>query len=50
MLRKFLLTLALCLPLAAAAQETPDALVKRVTDEVLAVIGRPLNQLNVRCA
>ena len=38
MLRKFLLTLALCLPLAAAAQETPDALVKRVTDEVLVVI------------
>ena len=38
MLRKFLLTLAVCVPLAAAAQEAPDALVKRVTDEVLAVI------------
>ena len=38
MLRKFLLTLALCLPLAAAAQEAPDALVKRVTGEVLAII------------
>jgi phospholipid transport system substrate-binding protein len=38
MLRKFLLTLIACVPLLAAAQETPDALVKRVTDEVLAVI------------
>ena len=38
MLRKFLLTLALCLPLAAAAQEAPDAMVKRVTGEVLAII------------
>jgi phospholipid transport system substrate-binding protein len=38
MLRKFLLMLSLCLPLAATAQEAPDALVKRVTDEVLAVI------------
>ena len=38
MLRKFLLTLAACLPLVAAAQESPDALVKRVTDEVLAII------------
>jgi phospholipid transport system substrate-binding protein len=38
MLRKSLAILALCVPLAAAAQETPDALVKRVTDEVLVII------------
>jgi phospholipid transport system substrate-binding protein len=38
MLRKLLLTLALCVPFAAAAQEAPDALVKRVTDEVLTII------------
>ena len=37
-MRKFLLILAACVPLAAAAQEAPDALVKRVTDEVLAII------------
>jgi phospholipid transport system substrate-binding protein len=38
MLRKLLVILATCVPLAAAAQEAPDALVKRVTDEVLAII------------
>ena len=38
MLRKILVTVAACVPLLAAAQETPDALVKRVTDEVLAII------------
>jgi phospholipid transport system substrate-binding protein len=38
MLRKFLLVLATCVPMLAAAQETPDALVKRVTDEVLVII------------
>jgi phospholipid transport system substrate-binding protein len=39
MLRKLLAILAAgLLPLAAAAQEAPDALVKRVTDEVLAII------------
>jgi phospholipid transport system substrate-binding protein len=38
MLRKLLVILALCVPLAAAAQEAPDALVKRVTNEVLAII------------
>ena len=38
MLRKILALLALLVPLAALAQEAPDALVKRVTDEVLAII------------
>ena len=38
MLRKILATIAMCVPSAAAAQEAPDALVKRVTDEVLAII------------
>jgi phospholipid transport system substrate-binding protein len=38
MLRKLLFTLAICVPLAAAAQEAPDVLVKRVTNEVLAII------------
>ena len=38
MLRKLFAILATCLPLAVAAQEAPDALVKRVTDEVLAII------------
>jgi len=39
MLRKILVTLAACVPLIApAADEAPDALVKRVTDEVLAII------------
>ena len=39
MLRKLLAILAATLlPFAAAAQEAPDALVKRVTDEVLAII------------
>jgi len=38
MLRKLLMILALCVPFAAAAQEAPDALVKRVTNEVLAII------------
>jgi len=38
MLRKILVTVAACVPLVAAAQEAPDALVKRVTGEVLAII------------
>ena len=38
MLRKFALLLATCVPLLAAAQEAPDAMVKRVTDEVLTII------------
>jgi phospholipid transport system substrate-binding protein len=38
MLRKILAIIAMCVPFAAAAQESPDALVKRVTDEVLAII------------
>ena len=38
MLRKFLFLLLTCVPLAASAQEAPDAMVKRVTDEVLAII------------
>ena len=38
MLRTLAMMLALALPLAANAQEAPDALVKRVADEVLAVI------------
>jgi phospholipid transport system substrate-binding protein len=38
MLRKLLAILATCVPLAVAAQEAPDALVKRVTGEVLAII------------
>jgi phospholipid transport system substrate-binding protein len=39
MLRKLLTTLVLSLvPVVASAQEAPDALVKRVTDEVLAII------------
>ena len=38
MLRKILAIIAVCVPFAAAAQEAPDALVKRVTDEVLAII------------
>ena len=39
MLRKFILMLAVaCAPALAHAQEAPDALVKRVTDEVLAII------------
>jgi phospholipid transport system substrate-binding protein len=38
MLRKIVLSLALLVPALAAAQEAPDALVKRVTDEVLAII------------
>ena len=38
MLRKFALILLACVPFAAAAQEAPDALVKRVTDEVLTII------------
>jgi phospholipid transport system substrate-binding protein len=37
MFRKFLMLLAL-VPALALAQETPDALVKRIADEVLAVI------------
>jgi phospholipid transport system substrate-binding protein len=38
MIRKILAIIAACVPLVAAAQEAPDALVKRVTDEVLAII------------
>ena len=38
MLRKFALILLACVPFAAAAEEAPDALVKRVTDEVLTII------------
>ena len=38
MLRKILLFLAAFVPAAALAQEAPDALVKRVTDEVLVII------------
>lgn len=38
MLRRFLVTIAACLPLLAAAQEAPDALVRRVTDELLAIV------------
>src|SRR5205814_7422544 len=38
MFRILAMCLALLLPAAAFAQETPDALVKRVADEVLAVI------------
>jgi phospholipid transport system substrate-binding protein len=39
MLRKFILMLAVaCAPALAHAEEAPDALVKRVTDEVLAII------------
>jgi phospholipid transport system substrate-binding protein len=38
MIRKLLMFVLAFLPLAALAQETPDALVKRIADEVLAVI------------
>jgi phospholipid transport system substrate-binding protein len=38
MLRKILAFVAALVPMAVAAQEAPDALVKRVTDEVLAII------------
>lgn len=38
MLRKLLLLVTTCVALAAAAQEAPDAMVKRVTDEVLTLI------------
>jgi phospholipid transport system substrate-binding protein len=38
MLRTILACLAFLVPAAAAAQEAPDALVKRVTDEVLTII------------
>ncbi len=38
MLRKFLVTIAACVPLLAAAQEAPDVLVKRVTDELLTIV------------
>jgi len=38
MLRKILVFLAALVPALALAQEAPDALVKRVTDEVLAII------------
>ena len=38
MLRKILAFVAALVPVVALAQEAPDALVKRVTDEVLAII------------
>jgi phospholipid transport system substrate-binding protein len=38
MLRRFLAMFIACVPMLAAAQEAPDALVKRVTDELLAMI------------
>jgi phospholipid transport system substrate-binding protein len=38
MLRKFVLFLAFLFPTLALAQEAPDALVKRVTDEILTII------------
>ena len=38
MFRKLLASLLMLLPALALAQETPDALVKRIADEVLAVI------------
>ena len=38
MLRRFLLLLVAAAPFAAAAQEAPDALVRRVTDELLAIV------------
>ena len=38
MLRTFAILLAALAPALVAAQETPDALVKRTTDEVLAII------------
>ena len=38
MLRRFLAMFIACLPLLAAAQEAPDVLLKRVTDELLAII------------
>jgi phospholipid transport system substrate-binding protein len=38
MLRKLIVMLVALAPLAAAAQDAPDALVRRVTDEVLAII------------
>jgi len=38
MIRFFLTLITAFVPLVAAAQETPDALVKRTTDEVLAII------------
>jgi phospholipid transport system substrate-binding protein len=38
MLRKFLLMIAACVPALALAQEAPDAMVKRVTDEVLTIV------------
>lgn len=37
-LRRFFIALAALLPFAAAAQEAPDALVRRVTDELLAIV------------
>ncbi len=38
MMRRFLAMFIACVPMLAAAQEAPDALVKRVTDELLAII------------
>jgi len=38
MLRRLFVSLVLLVPLLAAAEEAPDALVRRVTDEVLAII------------
>ncbi len=38
MLRQILAMILTCVPMLAAAQEAPDALVRRVTDELLAII------------
>ncbi len=38
MLRRLFLTLLACVPLLAAAQEAPDAMVKRIADELLAIV------------
>jgi len=53
MIRKLVFALiAFCLPLAVFAQETPDALVRRTTDEVIAIIkaDKDLQQGNPRKA
>lgn len=38
MLRRILAMILTCVPMLAAAQEAPDALVRRVTDDLLAII------------
>ena len=42
--------LAVLLPALAAAQETPDALVKRTTDEVLGIIRADKDIRRATCA